>query len=141
MVRQGETEAAYEKQAATLRLEAKDDALLLDAVEDFLRKREQDVPTALLVDGIVGIDVQPEAEITRRVNNESFWTSFAMKFPRSTGYGKLSRVGLSRNGKLAVIAHSMLAGPLMGFGKYSVFEKAGGKWIASSRKIKGGWIS
>ena len=141
MVSIDETRAPSEIQAARLRHSAKGDKQLLEAVEDFLRKREQNTPTALLVEGIQGVDVQPRAEIEKQEDGEPFWASFYRRFPKSQGYGKLSRVGLSHDGTLAVIAHSILAGLLMGYGKYSVFEKVDGKWVPSSREIKGGWIS
>lgn len=138
-----------EEQAETLRGAAKEDPLLLEAINDFLLKRESDVSTARLVEGIDGLDLQskanvsppPHTYVSGRGNRVSTWEWFGKRFPRSHGYGSISRVGLSHNGQLAVIAHSWLGGFLMAVGKYSVFEKVNGRWEPSSRKIKAGWVS
>lgn len=135
-------EEALKMQAEVLRRSAKDDPELLEAVNDFILKADLDTPTKLIAGGIEGLDLQPESEVASEIEGLNFWDAFKKRYPRSLGFGEISRVGLSQDGTVAVIAHAWHGGWLAGFGKVSVFELRNGSWERSStRQIPVRWIS
>jgi hypothetical protein len=58
----------------------------------------------------------------------SYWQAFYRRFPGSSGYIELSRVGFSRDGNTAMILIEYGCGALCGGTIYAVLERRSGKW-------------
>src|SRR5262249_8499323 len=58
------------------------------------------------------------------------WDNFYKKYPDSSGYITLSRIGFNTDLTRAILFRSMNCGVLCGSGDYILFEKTDGKWKA-----------
>jgi hypothetical protein len=58
------------------------------------------------------------------------WNDFYKKYPNSSGYISVSRVGFNTNFTRALLYKSNSCGSLCGSGDYVLFEKADGIWKA-----------
>ncbi len=74
-----------------------------------------------------------------RVKDLEGWEDFYKKYPDSSGYVSLSRVGFNATFTKAIIFRSGSCGSLCGSGDYTLFEKINGKWKEAG--ISNCWIS
>lgn len=63
-----------------------------------------------------------------KVKDLEGWEDFYKKYPNSSGYVSLSRVGFNTTFTKALIFRSESCGSLCGSGDYILFEKTDGKW-------------
>ncbi len=67
-------------------------------------------------------------EVFFRNKDYEGWDDFYKKYPNSSGYIGLSRVGFNTNLTKAIIFRTINCGALCGSGDYILFEKIDGKW-------------
>lgn len=77
----------------------------------------------------------------RQPKDEDGWSLFNERYPNGTGVGRLSRVGLSRDRTLAIIAQANQSHWLTGQGSMLVFELVQGRWKKLDWRIGPRWVS
>jgi hypothetical protein len=135
--------------AMRLRKNAGDDQPLAEAVEDFIHKAASDLSSSVLLGGIEGLEFvsSERLEAFRKPApaenglRQDFWAQFDAAYPKSMGYQRISRVGLSSDRRLAVVAVSSVQGFLMGSGEIEVYELVDGEWARSTKKLRERWMS
>jgi hypothetical protein len=63
-----------------------------------------------------------------RIKDIEGWEDFYKKYPNSSGYVSLSRIGFNTTFTKAILFRSESCGSLCGSGDYILFEKTNGKW-------------
>lgn len=105
-----------------------------DLIKDFNAKNDKSYLLERKFVGCKNYVLVTKADISNIFkNSDDGWKEFKAKYPKSYGYSRLSRIGLSPDKKQAVIYLQYSCGFLCGSGDYYFFVKEGGKWL---EKIK-----
>jgi hypothetical protein len=105
-----------------------------DLIQDFNAKNDKSYLLERKFVGCKNYVLVTKADISNIFNNSNDgWKEFKIKYPKSYGYDRFSRIGLSPDKKQAVIFLKYSCGSLCSSGDYYFFVKEDGEWI---EKIK-----
>ncbi len=80
-----------------------------------------------------------KGEIDAIFEKNGWWTDYYKKYPDSQGFLTVSRIGLSADGKQAMLYSANDCGGKCGAGTYVVMEKVGGSWRVIKEIVM--WVS
>jgi hypothetical protein len=110
-----------------------------ETLDSFLTRNAQ--PSQLSPEMQLGVDyILISSDELLQITRQPDWGNVLReKFPNSSGYTMLSRVGFNNALDQAVVYVGNMAGPLMGAGYYYLLEKKNGEWRIRQQVMV--WIS
>ena len=113
-----------------------------DLIADFGRANQRPLPLPKTLFQDIPGSIAPRAELDEIFGDRSKgWDEYYRRHSRSLGIHELSRVGFSRNMKLAMVYFGGQSDWLAGSGQIYVLRKENGVWEDTSMMVGGMWIS